>query len=57
MKFDISKASRKSTIEGQNFGIHDMDVDVETEAGNPSRFNYTSQLSNWRKILTTIREQ
>ena len=57
MKFDISKASRKSTTEGQNFGIHDMDVDVETEVGNPSRFNYTSQLSNWRKILTTIREQ
>jgi len=28
MKFDISKASRKSTTRGQNSGIHDMDVDT-----------------------------
>jgi len=51
MKFDMSKASRKSTLEGQNFGIQDMDVDVETEAENPPRFNYTSQLSKLKRTF------
>jgi len=33
MRFDIRKASGKSTTGGKNFGIQDMDVDEETEAG------------------------
>jgi len=49
MKFDINKASGTSTTGGQNFGIQGMDVDEETEAGIPSRFNYTSQLSKLKK--------
>jgi len=52
MKFDISKASGKSsTTGGQNFGIQDMDVDAETEPGNPPRFNYTSQLSKLKRTF------
>jgi len=51
MKFDTIKASRKSTTGGQNFGIQDMDVDKETEAGTPPRVNYTSQLSKLKRTF------
>ena len=49
MKFDISKASGTSTTRGRNFGIQGMDVDEETEARIPSRFNNTSQFSKLKK--------
>jgi len=45
MKFDIREALGKSTTGVQNFGIQDMDVDEETEAGTSPKVNYTSQLS------------
>jgi len=51
MKFDIKEASGKSTTGVQNFGIQNMDVDEEVEAGTPPRVNYTSQL---RKLKRTF---
>jgi len=51
MKFDISDASGKPTGEGQNCEVHDMNVDEETEAGIPPRFNYTSQLSKLKRTF------
>ena len=51
MKFDIRKASGKSTTGGQNFGIQDMDVDEETEAGIPPKVKYTSQLSKLKRTF------
>jgi len=51
IRFDISKASGKSTTRGQNLGIQDMDADEETEAGTPPRVNYTSQLSKLKRTF------
>ena len=51
MKFDIRKASGKSTTGVQNFGIQDMDVDEETEAGTSPKVNYTSQLSKLKRTF------
>jgi len=51
MKFDIRIASRKSTTGGQSFGIQDMDVDEETEAGTSPKVNYTSQLTKLKRTF------
>jgi len=51
MRFDINKASGKSTTGGQSFGIQDMDVNEETEAGTPPRVNYTSKLSKLKRTF------
>ena len=51
MKFDIRKASEKSITGGQSFGIQDMDVDEETEAGTPPKVNCTSQLSKLKRTF------
>nr|AAS49103.1 At5g31087 [Arabidopsis thaliana]BAF01858.1 hypothetical protein [Arabidopsis thaliana] len=51
MKFDIREASGKSTTGGQSFGIQNMDVDEETEAGTPPKVNYTSQLSKLKRTF------
>ncbi|AAF19227.1 Similar to Athila ORF1 [Arabidopsis thaliana] len=51
MKFDIRESSWKSTTGVQNFGVQNMDVDEETEAGTPPRVNYTSQVSKLKRTF------
>jgi len=41
MRFNISKASGKSTTRGQSFGIQVMDVDEETEAVKKIKKEFT----------------